>query len=109
MENAQEQGKNSLDYLKPWQFKPGQSGNPGGRPKGSVSLKEYARRMLLEMSDEEKQEFMKGLDKDKIWEMGEGKPETKTDITSGGEKIVVMPAEIINKNATSSSPKPNSQ
>lgn len=74
-------------WLRPWQFKPGQSGNPLGRPKGSVSLKEYARQMLSSMTDEERQEFMKGLPKDTIWKMAEGNPDMKTDITTQGEKI----------------------
>ena len=84
LENTEQQGKNR-DYaeLKPYQFKPGQSGNPGGRPKGGESLKEYTKRMLAAMTDEERQEFLKGLPKDKIWEMAEGK--AKQDIEHSGE------------------------
>lgn len=33
------------------QFKPGQSGNPGGRPKGSVNLSGRIRKILLEERD----------------------------------------------------------
>jgi hypothetical protein len=68
---------------RPWLFKPGQSGNPGGRPKGSKSLKTYAQEMLRDMTDEEKLEYMKGLDKKIIWEMGEGKPkqDVEADVT----------------------------
>jgi hypothetical protein len=89
-EDTEEQGENRFDYLKPWQFKPGQSGNPNGRPKGAVSLKEYAKKMLYEMNEDERMEFMKGLDKKIIWEMAEGKAEAKTDITSGGEPLPLL-------------------
>lgn len=72
---------------KPWLFKKGQSGNPKGRPKGTFSLKTYAKKYLQEMSDEEKLEFMEGLPKDVIWKMAEGNPENKSDITSDGKPI----------------------
>lgn len=68
---------------KPWLFQPGQSGNPAGRPKGSKTLKTYVQEMLRDMTDEEKLDFLKGLPKDKIWEMGEGKP--KQDMEVSGE------------------------
>jgi len=32
----------------PWAFKPGQSGNPGGKPKGTVSIMTHVRRALAE-------------------------------------------------------------
>ena len=64
MDETQEQpNKQPADHLKPWQFKPGVSGNPGGRPKGSKSLKTFAREYLESLSDEEKLEFLKGMDK----------------------------------------------
>ena len=34
MSDTQEQHKNSRPWLAPYQFKPGESGNPGGRPRG---------------------------------------------------------------------------
>ena len=77
-----------IERLRPFQFKPGQSGNPNGR-KGGESLKEYAKRMLAAMTDEERQEYLKGLPKDKIWEMAEGK--AKQDL--GGE--VTLTTKII--------------
>ena len=86
-ELTEEQSNNSTEHLKPWQFKPGQSGNPGGRPKGSISLKEYARKYLQELPEEEKLEFMKGLDKVDIWKLAEGNPQNNVDMTTKGDKI----------------------
>ena len=80
-ETTAEQAKSSKgiqggkwDHLAPYQFKPGQSGNPAGKAKGTVSLKEYAKKYLAEMTDEEKEEFMAGLNKDTVWKMAEGNP-----------------------------------
>lgn len=72
---------------RPWLFKKGQSGNPGGRPKGSKSLKQRAREYLEGLSDEEAIEYFDGLNKLDVWKMGEGNPKQDTDVTSGGEKI----------------------
>jgi len=73
-ENTGEQEKNSREWLKPYQYKKGQSGNPDGRPKGSVSMKTYVKNKLLSMTPEEREEFLEGIDKKTIWEMAENKP-----------------------------------
>src|SRR3990167_6762308 len=62
--------------------------NPNGRPKGKT-LKEWAREKLMNMSDEEKEEFIKTLPKDILWRMAKGNP--AQDLTSGGEKIEQIP------------------
>lgn len=78
-------------------FKPGVSGNPLGRPPGKT-LKEFAREFYMLKSDEEKRAYIEKVEEKRpgfSWEMAEGKAEAKTDITSGGEKIVLMPPEVI--------------
>lgn len=64
-------------------FKPGAlwTGNKNGRPKGSKSLKTYVKEMLQDMSDDEKLEFLEGVDKRILWEMAEGKAEAKAEVT----------------------------
>lgn len=96
-EKTQEQNKKQYDWLRGYQFVKGQSGNPGGRPKGSKSLKTFAREYLEALPDEEKIEFLKTLPSEIIWRMSEGNPDNKSDITSDGEKIMFLPTEVINK------------
>jgi hypothetical protein len=65
---------------RPWLWKKGQSGNLNGRPKGK-SLKEYTREYLATMTDDDRQEFLTGLNKIDIWKQAEGNPETVIDAT----------------------------
>ena len=88
MENTQEQNKKqNYDWLKGYQFVKGQSGNPGGRPKGSKSLKTFVREYLESLPEEEKIEFLKTLPPEIVWKMAEGNPHSTEDITSAGEAI----------------------
>src|SRR3990167_2693900 len=59
---------------KSWLFKKGKSGNPEGRPKGSKSLKTWAREYLAQMDEEERIEFLNKINPDLVWRMSEGNP-----------------------------------
>lgn len=85
-EKAEVQRKNRAPHLLPYQYKKGQSGNPSGRPKG-ISFKEYLKVKFRSMTPDEREEFLEGIDKYKLLELAEGKPESKTDITSDGKAI----------------------
>lgn len=85
MEESQEQTNNT----RPWLWRKGQSGNPGGRPVGSKSMKSYVQERFLKMTDEEKEEFLDGLNKIDLFKMAEGNPQS--DVTTKGEAITVPP------------------
>ena len=89
--------------LAPYTWKKGQSGNPNGRPKGKT-LKEFAREYLESLPDDEKIDYLASLPTEIVWKMAEGNPATNTDITSKGEKITVLPAELYAKRDTPSEP-----
>jgi hypothetical protein len=64
-------------------FMPGVSGNPGGRPKGT--LKDHIKQKFLLMTADEKEQWLvdnkiTGIDQ---WKMGEGLP--KADVELSGE------------------------
>jgi len=98
MSETQEQHKKQYDWLKGYQFVKGQSGNPGGRPKGSKSLKTFVKEYLENLPDEEKIEYLKTLSPDLIWKMAEGNPKESTDITSGDKPIPILSLNAILSN-----------
>ena len=82
--------QNKNNSSKPWLWKKGQSGNVMGRPKGKT-MKEYARQYLERLTDEERDVWLEGIPKDKIWELAEGK--AKQDIDASvevGSKVVKL-------------------
>ena len=100
LENPQEQNKKQYDWLNGYKFVKGQSGNPGGRPKGSKSLKTFAREYLEALPEEEKIEFLKTLPSELVWKMAEGNPKQDTDVTSGGETLKQVMVTFIDGNST---------
>lgn len=77
----QEKKQGLPEALIPFQWKKGQSGNPGGKKPGP-SMKTWVKNKLSELDDEERVEFIKGIHKLDIWKMGEGQPESKVDVTT---------------------------
>lgn len=89
-------GKRGNPDIAKFQWKKGVSGNPNGRPVGK-SMKEFAREYLTRMSEDDRILFLKELSPDLVFRMAEGNPANKTDITSQGEKILILPDVLIEK------------
>lgn len=83
MQDTENSEKQHRDYshLRQYQFKPGESGNPGGRP--SNTMKDYLRRKFMSMSDEEKEQWLKEnqVPGNELIRLAEGNPHSTTDTT----------------------------
>lgn len=79
--------------LNPYKWKPGQSGNPGGRPK--KPLKEYSMAQFESWTDEQKEAFLKSIPAIDRWKMTEGNPDTKTELESTNVEISISGADLL--------------
>lgn len=106
MDDTVKQQKKQYDWLKPYQWEKGQSGNPEGGKKGK-RLKTMVAEMFERMTDEEKKEFLNHIDPETVWRMAEGNPKQDTDITTGGNPLY-LPSEILSKNGLTQQPEKGS-
>ena len=89
-------GKQSVEQLRPYQWKKGQSGNPAGRKPGTQTLKDFAAQYLKNLPPEEKVDFLAALPPEITWRMAEGNPHS----TSDEKHEVILPkalADVISK------------
>ena len=80
--------KQTYDWIKGYRFVKGQSGNPGGRPKGAKSLKTFVREYLETLPEEEKIKYLKTVDPELVWKMAEGNPHSTEDMNMTGDIVV---------------------
>lgn len=91
--DTQEQKNN-----RPWLYKKGQSGNPGGRPKGSISMKTWLANKLAAMTEEEREEFISGMNKIDLLKMAEGNPKNDDSLKVEGNITIQISKSIADKN-----------
>lgn len=80
---------------RPWLYKKGQSGNPSGRPKGSISMKTWLSNKLATMTEEERENFVDGMNKIDVFKMAEGNPESKSEVSMDMKVQSVDPTDPV--------------
>lgn len=109
--------QHNLDHLKPYQFGPGTSGNPGGRPKGlertareAMAVREYTAKngvtykgtdaafaCLLDMFFDEKANMRERIAAFKEWcDRSYGKAKQKVELSGDGAPVATMPRDPAN-------------
>ncbi len=85
--------------LKPWQFQPGQSGNPAGRPKGSSSIRDSIRQYLEDNPHEMTKMIQRFIEKNPefMWQMMEGAPPKAVVVGNldGSNIKTIAPSEVL--------------
>jgi len=79
-------------------FPPGVSGNPAGRPKGSISIKSEIKKRLEEHPEELKEiveHFIK-KNRELMWQMIEGRPQQQIDLEGTITEIKVSDEQYKN-------------
>ena len=71
------------------QILPGFSGNLNGRPRGKT-LKEYQAEKFREMTDEQREEFLKDIAKELQWRMAEGNPQSNAELDVKGNITITF-------------------
>ena len=110
MDDEEMQGEDSEEYTvgpghppKEHRFKPGQSGNPAGAPKGSVRLRPLLLQKLAEVPPGDRRSYAElliqrtiadaisrdGPSRKMVWEVLEGRPRQALEITARGEFATV--------------------
>lgn len=84
-------------HLKPYHFQPGQSGNPAGRGKGVLSIRESVRK-YLEDNPEELKDMVRKLVKNQAgltWKMTEGEPPKEVRLGNPDGSALGEPSELV--------------
>lgn len=91
-------------------FGPGNNANPAGRPKGKT-LKEYQAQKFREMTDEQKEQWLKDnkVTADLIWRMSEGNPATQLEGNPENPLFIQISKEVADKNGIDPKSKDNSE